>query len=406
MKKLHYAWIVCFAGILMVICNLGLCSNILSVYLPYIEAQGISNSAGSLILTVRCFSSFAFTLIIGKYYEKLSLKNGISVGSLCAMASYLIYAFAGSRIVMYYIGAALGGAAYALGAMFPASLLMNRWFHTNTGLAVGLCSAGSGLTTVIFAPICTSLFENYGLRTTFIIVFFFETACSLLIRAIVIDDPKTKGLDPLGYGEDSGKKARSSKGCLEMTPGLLALTAWMMLFSGGASLSGSGHFSILIRSTGYTPAVAAAAVSLTGLCLTVSKLSYGAICDRIGSKKSTVIFFLIHIPTYFLFMLLDGKNVLFVYFPIILLGLTGAFFNVGPSLWSADWVKEEDYSRMLKWTQIFYNLGGILITPLPGMIADRTGEYKSSYVIMGSTLIICLVLFMSIYKKAEKASQS
>ena len=43
MKRGHYAWAVCFSCLLLFLCNMGLCSNILTVYLPFIEARGISD---------------------------------------------------------------------------------------------------------------------------------------------------------------------------------------------------------------------------------------------------------------------------------------------------------------------------------------------------------------------------
>ena len=47
-KQLHYAWIVCLCGLWLFVCNMGLCSNILAVYLPFIEADGISDSMGRM----------------------------------------------------------------------------------------------------------------------------------------------------------------------------------------------------------------------------------------------------------------------------------------------------------------------------------------------------------------------
>ena len=45
-KKPHYAWIICLCGLWLFVTNMGLCSNILSVYLPFIEGTGLSDSMG------------------------------------------------------------------------------------------------------------------------------------------------------------------------------------------------------------------------------------------------------------------------------------------------------------------------------------------------------------------------
>lgn len=52
MKKPHYGWAVCIACLFLFLCNMGLCSNILTIYLPFIEDRGIPDSMGSAILSV------------------------------------------------------------------------------------------------------------------------------------------------------------------------------------------------------------------------------------------------------------------------------------------------------------------------------------------------------------------
>ena len=42
------------------------------------------------------------------------------------------------------------------------------------------------------------------------------------------------------------------------------------------------------------------------------------------------------------------------------------------------------YAETLRWLQMFYNFGGIAFTAVPGIIADHTGEYKSSYVLFAA----------------------
>ena len=104
--KLHYAWIVCLCGLWLFVCNMGLTSNILSVYLPFIEAEGLSDSMGSAILSVRCVFSFAVTFLVELYYRKLSLRRGILLASFIGAASAAVYSLGGSALV-YYTGADL-----------------------------------------------------------------------------------------------------------------------------------------------------------------------------------------------------------------------------------------------------------------------------------------------------------
>ena len=126
MKQFHYAWVICLACLWLFICNMGLCSNILTLYLPFIEATGISDSMGSAILSVRCFSSFITTFFVGIFYQKFSLRKGILIASLTGAAGALVFALGGNAFV-YYIGAMLAGIAYGAGCVYPVSLLLTVW---------------------------------------------------------------------------------------------------------------------------------------------------------------------------------------------------------------------------------------------------------------------------------------
>ena len=108
MKRIHHAWLICAACLLLYLCNSGLLINSLSTYLPFIEATGISDSAGSAILSVRSLFSFVTIFFVGWYYQKVSLRMGILVGTLIGAVSALVFSIGGSAAV-YYAGAALAG---------------------------------------------------------------------------------------------------------------------------------------------------------------------------------------------------------------------------------------------------------------------------------------------------------
>ena len=62
------------------------------------------------------------------------------------------------------------------------------------------------------------------------------------------------------------------------------------------------------------------------------------------------------------------------------------------------------YPKLLKWLQIFYNLGGILFSVVPGIIADHTGEYKSSYLLIAAMMLLSLtILRWSYWRGLKKA---
>ena len=399
---MHYAWVICLCGLWLFVCNMGLCSNILSVYLPFIEAGGISHSMGSAILTVRCLFSFAATFLVELYYRKLSLRRGILIASLLGAASALVYSLGGSAFT-YFVAAALGGVCYGLGTVFPVSLLLDRWFHTHRGLAIGICTAGSGVSTMLFSPLISALALRYSLRTTFLLQAAFMLTSGLCVFLLLRDDPAKMGLLP--YGEGGARKAaaiRVQEGPSELPRSVLWMLALMMLLIGGGGQAFAGHLSVLARSCGYSAAAAAAAVSLQGMVLVCSKFLSGGLADRFGTKGCTSLLMVLFVLGCSAVQFMNGIDLFWCFAPVAVMGFSAAFYTVGPPLWAADLSDRAGYPKLLKWLQIFYNLGGILFSAVPGIIADHTGEYKSSYVLIAAMMLTALLILRWAYWRGLK----
>ena len=401
MQRRHYAWVICLCGLWLFVTNMGLCSNILSVYLPFIEDSGLSDSMGSAILSIRCLFSFAVTFLVELYYRKLSLRRGIFIASLIAAASAAVYSVGGSAFV-YYIGAALGGIAYGLGAIYPVSLLLTRWFHTHRGLALGISSAGSGVAAMAFSPLVSALVLRYSLRATFLLQAGFVLLSAVVVFLLLRDDPAEKGLKPYGEGEGDGNKVRKQEGPAALPGSVVWMLALMMLLVGGAGQAFSGHLSVLTKSCGYSARTAAAVVSLQGMVLVCSKLLSGGMADRFGPKRCTSLLMAVFILGCALVQLMNGVSLLWCFLPVCLMGFGASVYNVGPPLWAGDLSDRAGYPKLLRWLQLFYNLGGILFSAVPGIIADHTGEYKSSYILIAAMILVSLLILRWAYWRAAE----
>ena len=401
MKRMHYAWVVCLCGLWMFVCNMGLCSNILSVYLPFIEASGLSDSMGSAILSIRCLASFAVTFLVELYYRKLSLRLGILLATLTGAASAAVYAIGGSAMV-YYVAAVLGGVAYGLGCIYPTSLLLSNWFHTHRGLALGVSSAGSGVATMAFSPLVSALVLKYSLRTAFLLQAAFMLVSAVVVFLLLRDDPAQVGLAPYGEGAKTDDKVQQQEGPARLPGPVLGMLALMMLLIGGAGQAFSGHLSVLTQSVGYDAGLAATVVSLHGLVLVCSKFLSGGLADRFGTRRCTSLLMALFTLGCVLVWFMNGVSLLLCFAPVIFMSLGASVYNVGPPLWAADLSDRAGYPKLLKWLQLFYNLGGILFSAVPGIIADRTGEYKSSYALIAAMILVSLVILRWSYRRARK----
>lgn len=393
-KNGGYSWLICAACMLLIICTMGTCTNAFSVYLPYIESRGLNASAGSMILSVRCFFSLIGMLLVPLFYRRLSHRLGMTLTCIMAAFAFLIYSAAASAPV-YYIAAAMAGLAYGLGSLIPVAIILNRWFQTGRGFAMGLCTAGTGISTICFPPLITYITETYSLRTSFLLESIFILGCALLIWLVLRDAPEETGREAYCKGKNIVKTKTVNHYNLSGLRWPLMITAILML--GGVSTAAPGHFPVLFASEGYSVYAASAAVSVFGVMLALGKLVYGKIADRLGGYRPSVGFLAFLAAGCFFSCVGQGENLLPIFLAAILMGFGFPLATVGLSVLSNDFADKEHYMTTLKWFQIAYAGGGMLFSSLPGILFEEFGSYVISYALFLAMTVFIIAAVAVIY---------
>ncbi|MBQ1271569.1 MAG: MFS transporter, partial [Clostridia bacterium] len=226
---------------------------------------------------------FCHNLFIDTLYRKISLRKGIFIVSFFGAFAPLIMSIGGSAWI-YYLGSAVAGIAYGAGCVYPSAILINKWFGTSTGLALGICSAGSGICSMLFSPIVSNLALHFSLRSAFLFQSATMALCAVVVFVIIRDNPAEIGISPY-TGRIKAEKVRKESAKSELSASMLGWLAFMMLLNGGTGVAFSGHLSVLTVTCGYTQNIAAACVSLFGFALIIGKLCAGYIADHIGACK-------------------------------------------------------------------------------------------------------------------------
>jgi len=103
---------------------------------------------------------------------------------------------------------------------------------------------------------------------------------------------------------------------------------------------------------------------------------------------------------------MNGTDLFWYYMLAIFTGIGASICTVGPPLWAGELAPAEDYARTVKWLQIFYNMGGILFSVVPGIIADRTGEYKSSFFLFAGMMTAGILILLWVYRRQRMRAAS
>ena len=414
-SRSYYHWIILFCGILLGICNMGN-SALTSPIMPFLREQiGMNYSQASILMTLRTLTTVLGTLVMDKVFNKFGLRYGAMIAFASAIAGATLLGLANTYAACL-VAFAFVGFGFGLGGMMPAALLMRRWFTKRRGLAVGLCSSGSGIATMVFAAPLASIISESGIFAAQRIWIAVMVVGAVLYFLLVRNSPADKGLLPYGEGEQT-EEAKEKKNSGPLKP--IAKKDTFLLYStivavGAMAFCSYDNFTLASTQAGYDPVMIGVAVSLFGGIMMCGKPLYGLVADLIGTVRTNYIFFGLAILGHVFFVMMDGKSMFYPYAIVVLMGLcVYTISTVGYPIWTAELASEEKYANLLKKIQTTSTVSGLVLNPFPGIIADNFGSYRPFYVIVGCLLIYALIVIQMLYKryvpkvsKAAKAPQN
>lgn len=401
MKRIHYAWIVCLVSTLLLFVTMGTVSNGFSVFLPYIqEARGLTHAQTSSLVTLRCLVSFFAMLGIGWYYKRFSIRVGTGLAAAFAGLSFLIYSLAQSYGA-FCIGAAVSGLGYGLGSMIPVSILMNRWFDRHRALALSICGTGSGIATILLPPVTTRLVERLSLSGSFRV----ESAAVFVIAALIFlflrNTPAEKGLTPYGHGEET-VQAEHTGASFTLNARTWLLMGCVSLFMGALANPGFSHLSVLYRTEGFTAGAVAAILSGAGVVMTLGKLIFGETTDRLGGRRSTLLFGAVLLLGHILCCLAFMGSTVISALTVLCLGIGYPIATIGPSVWANDLSSPDHYPTVIRRLQVIYAGGALAFASIPGILADQFGSYIPAYGVMSGMMALALCFIALSYREARR----
>jgi len=407
MKKHHYAWTICAAGTLLIFITMGAVSNAFSIYMPYIRDEfGLTNAQTSTLVTMRLVVAFVCMLLIGKYYDLFNIRVGGSLAAAFGGLTFLIYSFA-SDFMLFAVGAGVSGLAYGFGSMVPVSILMTRWFDDHKALAISICSAGSGLGSIILPPVVTGLLSTLSMPTVFRIEAAFILLCAAVIYLAIRNYPHDMGLTRLGENRERLKQAAQENAAPRamkdpITKAVLILSCAGSFLMGAQGNPGIMHIPVLYTSEGFTAVFAATLMSIIGAALTVGKIVFGEVTDKIGGFRSSIIFFILLVLGNGLCCLAGTGNAVLGLTAVAVLGVGYSVSTIGPSIWAGDLSSEMEFPKTMRTFQIFYSLGALITASIPGILADHfSGSYVPAYVMFTAMSLIASLLIVGAYVKKK-----
>ena len=389
-------WLICAGCTLLLFISGGMVVNTFTVFIPYIiKEYGLTNSEAALITTIRCASSMLFTPLNEKYYRRLNAKRGTAVAVLLCVTSFTISAIS-RRKLGFYLAAVVAGAGYALGGMVAATIILDRWFATNKGKTMGIVSAGTAMAAIILPAPVTAIIEKFGISLAFFSEAIFALALGIVIFVLLSEEypsdvPERKAEEHFTEKQMSGTE--------KLPGGYLPAVLTAMFFVGAIGSCSAANIAAHFTLFGYGSYIIASAISLYGFTLLAAKFLFGTLADRYTTSRISYIFFTpMILSTVMCVFAFEKSNVLLIVSQI-LMGIGYSMFTVGIPLWAEDFSLPGNHAVTVQRYQFLYYLGGLICSPLPGIIADITGEYTGAYVLFSAMGIAIAVIIWLTYRK-------
>lgn len=400
--KVFYGWYIVAAGFIIMATAWIVVFNTSSLFIkPISESLGFTRSQISVTITIRSACQMMVALFSGKILTKFNIKKLMVVGTITLFLSIFSYSLV-SSLIMFYLLSAIASISVSFMGILPLALILNNWFNTKQGLAIGIAFMGSGIGGMIFGSLAGQWIVNYGWRTTHQILASIMLLCSLpCILFIVHTRPEDVGLYPLGgYRDIDINGVRKEKGVVfseavksNIFWGLIICAIFISLGINTLMISIAPH----LNDIGYSTIFSANIVALSNGSLAIGKLALGRIYDSLGTRIATTIACVS--------ILIGLIGLLFAQYHIALFaiifgaGLGTAFGTVANPIITSNIFGLRDYASINGVLQAATAMGGVIGPTLSGYIYDRNGSYNIYFIAMIVIIIFTILMYQFVFSK-------
>ena len=390
---------------------MGIISNCASLFIkPISDDLGVSRRAVSSTISVLSIGAMITSLFAGRLFNDHNIVSimrvAIIVMTICFFCNSLF-----TNIQAFYITAAINGICQVMLTTMPITFILNNWFKTDVGTALGFASMGSGLGGAFFNAVAGKRIELYGWRMTYrilsVVIFVLAVPC---IFFLIKRKPEEKGCSPY---EKGGKNTGKEEIPVSLNAGVTFEEAtktkffWILCACAvalGVSMNVTySSISSRLQDLGYSISFSANFLSIGMFLMAGGKILLGKIFD---SKGVRVAFTLANTSLLAsqIGLLIAGKTRLgfvLVFFGMLFGLVYGAvcFPLAIPHIFG-----KKDYKAIMGPIAAAVSFGGAIGPILAGAIYDRCGSYNPAYIICG--IIMAVVILRTVKELPDKSHQA
>ncbi len=391
-NRSYYPWLIMVSCCFLQGAVLGILNNCAGLfYVPVMQEFGVKMSQATLTVTIKNLVQCVGTLFAAKILLKYRLRYVVTISSLIVGASQISLAYSHS-IVHWYICAVIQGifTVFMAGILIP--LVIANWFTKRTGFALGMTSMSAGLFGALMSAILGALITNVSWRFSMLVSGIAVLALSVPVGWFVLAlTPEEKSCTPYGGAQE---KTNSKDGKVVRIPfDHRVVFIILIAFCGSFGAAFNSHLAPFGSMIGIAIVAPATLLTINMIGNMVLKTGFGALNDRIGSKKTTIISFGLVAAAALMFS--SGLQLAICF---------AAFIHAGASLiqtteiqlLAKDAWRKDEYPIALQVLTIAIRLSFAVFALVIGLLFDLWGSYTNviwlqfCVAIIGSVSVVLL----------------
>ena len=379
------------------------------VFFKHLVADfGWTRAATSGVYSLFMVSHGGFGIVMGWLVDRL---GPAKVMSSCAFIAGLglVLTSRVSALWQFYVTYGLIVGIGVSASFTTATATTARWFTKHRGLALGIVASGTGLGTLILAPVAERLITAYGWSTAYFILGVMTWAIMLPAALFLRRGPGEKPRQAYGMNEpvlppnisdEKGTRPATLETGLTMQAATRHKPLWMLFFAyflfNFCLQMVMVHLVNYATDIGIASLIAATFISIIGVGSILGRLTMGTASDRIGSNNALLICCVILMTT--LVFLIFTKEVWMFYLFAIVFGfayggevpqmpaLVGRFFGL------------RAVAALVGVVVFGATTGGAIGAWVAGQVFDVTHSYQGAFIIAAIVSLLAVIITLMLKK--------
>lgn len=359
--------------------------------LPMIKEFGWSRTEYAFGSTFLFVAGSITVLFFGRVADRIGVRPILLAGALCGGATMILLSFQTSQLWRFYATYALLGAFGSSGLGYTK--VIGSLFTRHRGKALAIFGAESTVALALLPVMTNALISSFGWRGAYVCL----GAVMILLTPLIYFLIQEPGSTPRPSGAAKGPPTLEGMTASEIRKDrvfwLVALTA---VLGGGVSQGMMAHIVAAIVDKGFSPAVAAGALSMATLVGLVGTFAGGFAVDHFRTARIMAAFGLLSALGALLFAVasasVGGLPLL-----IAAMGIQGAAvaaMRPGATYLQTRFFGLRAFGEANAMQIVIQGAAMAATPPLFGMVFDRTGTYAPVYWIMVAAALIGSIVFL------------